>query len=266
MAGTQALERGLAVLGTVAAASSSLSIAEIAAALDMPESSAYRVVQALRRCGLLSRVGRSGVRMGPAVFSLARSAQRQVADDIPMIALPFMKVLVESTGETAILTVPYGLDVVCVETVEGPQPLHVSFPKHSVTPLYAGSAVAALAHLDARLAGLVTASARGHLYADGQAVTEEHLRQQTAVVRERGYVVSRGEVDARATSVGVPLFEGVGHCVAAMSVAAPTDRVTDDVLTSLIRAVTSAGDSISRCLADHLRLGPAGADVSASAP
>ena len=91
MAGTQALERGLAVLGTVAAAPSSASIAEIAAALDMPESTTYRVVHALKRCGLLSGVGRSGVRMGPAVFSLARSAQRQVADDIPMIALPFMK-------------------------------------------------------------------------------------------------------------------------------------------------------------------------------
>ena len=173
MAGTQALERGLAVLGVVAAASSSVSIAEIAVALDMPESTTYRVVQALKRCGLLTRVGRSGVRMGPAVFALARSAQRQVADDIPMIALPFMKELVEATGETAILTVPYGLDVVCVATVEGPQPLHVSFPKLSVTPLYAGSAVAALAHLDVRLATLVVASARG-----------EELRRRTT--RQRG--------------------------------------------------------------------------------
>ena len=265
MAGTQALERGLAVLGTVAAAPSSASIAEIAAALDMPESTTYRVVRALKRCGLLSGVGRSGVRMGPAVFSLARSAQRQVADDIPMIALPFMKELVEATGETAILTVPYGLDVVCVATVEGPQPLRVSFPKLSVTPLYAGSAVAALAHLDVRLATLVVASARGKSYADGRPVSEEHLRQQMAAAREHGFVVSRGEVDAHATSVGVPLFEGAGRCVAAMSAAAPTERATDDAMAALVRAVMTAGDAISQCLAEHVSLAPAGTGAPRSA-
>lgn len=203
--------------------------------------------------------------MGPAVFSLARSAQRQVSDDIPMIALPFMKTLVETTGETAILTVPYGLDVVCLETVEGPQPLRVSFPKLSVTPLYAGSAVAALAHLDVRLAGLVTASARGQRYADGRAVTEEHLKRQMAAVREQGFIVSKGEVDSHATSVGVPLFEGAGHCVAAMSVAAPTERVTEDVVATLVRAAVTAGEAISRCLAEHVRLGPKGAQAFSGA-
>jgi len=260
VAGTQALERGLAVLGAVAAASSSASIPEIAAALEMPESSAYRVVQALKRSGLVSRVERGGVRLGPAVFSLARAARRQVADDIPMIALPFMKELVASTGETAILTTLHGLDVVCMECIEGPQPLHVSFPRHSVTPLYAGSAIAALAYVDLRLARLVFLSAKGQRYADGRSVTEDHLRRQIAIVRERGYVVSQGEVDSRATSVGVPLFDGPDRCVAAMSVAAPSERVTDDVLTMLVGAVTSAGDSISQCLSEHLLLSPAGDD------
>jgi DNA-binding IclR family transcriptional regulator len=261
VAGTQALERGLSILGAVAAARSTISVAEIAASLDLPESTTYRVVQALKRRGLLSHVGPSGVRIGPAIFSLARSAQRQVADDIPMIALPFMKRLVERTGETAILTVPHGLDVVCMETVEGPQPLHVSFAKFSVTPLYAGSAVAALANLDARLAGLVFASARGQRYADGRAVTEKHLNEQVAAVRMHGYLISRGEVDSHATSVGVPLFEGPGRCVAAMSVAAPSERVTEEVLDSLVSAVTAAGEAISGCLAEHLRLRPAAGEV-----
>jgi DNA-binding IclR family transcriptional regulator len=255
----------LAVLGTVAAASSSVSIAEIAATLEMSESTTYRVVQALRRSGLVSRVGRSGVRLGPAVFSLARSGQRQIADDVPMIALPFMKDLVEIVRETVILTVPHGLDVVCLETVEGPQPLHVSFPRLSVAPLYAGSAVAALAHLDARLVSLVIDSARGRHYADGQEVTEQHLNRQIASVLEQGHVVSRGEVDPHATSVGVPLFEGVGHCVAAMSVAAPTERVTAETLSRLIRAIASVGDAISRHLTEHVHLDPADSAVSARA-
>jgi DNA-binding IclR family transcriptional regulator len=254
--GTQALDRGLAVLGAVASARSSMSVAEIARAVDLPESTTYRVVQALRRSGLLSRAGQSTIKLGPAVFSLARAAQRQVADDIPVVALPFMMQLVETTGETAILTIPHGTDVVCVETVEGPQPLHVSFPRFSVTPLFAGSAVAALAHQDARLISLVLAMAHGRRYADGRAVTEAHLRGQIESVRERGFAISRGEVDAHATSVGVPVFEGPGRCVAAMSVAAPTERVTGVVLDSLVLAVTSAGAAVSRCLGEHVVLRP----------
>jgi DNA-binding IclR family transcriptional regulator len=196
------------------------------------------------------------------VFSLARAARRQIADDIPEIALPFMKQLVEATGETAILTVPHGMDVVCMETVEGPRPLHVSFAKYSVTPLFAGSAVAALAHQDARLIALVLEEARGRHYADGSAVSGEHLVRQIESVRERGFAISRGEVDAHATSVGVPLFEGPGRCVAAMSVAAPSERVTDPVLDSLVLAATSAGAAISRRLGEYLLLGRAADDAA----
>jgi DNA-binding IclR family transcriptional regulator len=266
LSGTQALDRAIAVLGAVAAARSSLSVAEIAAQVDLPESTTYRVVQTLRRSGLLSRTGRSTIRMGPAVFALARAAQRQIGDDIPMIALPFMRQLVEATGETAILTIPHGMDVVCMETVEGPQPLHVSFPKLSVTPLFAGSAVAALPPQAPPAVSLVLASARGRRYADGDLITEEHLRQKIESVRKSGFAISRGEVDAGATSVGVPVFEGPGRCVAAMSVAAPTERVTDTVLDSLVAAVTSAGAAVSRCLGEHVLLSPAVDDRSAKAP
>jgi DNA-binding IclR family transcriptional regulator len=262
LSGTQALDRGLAVLGAVAAARSSMSVVEIAAAVDLPESTTYRVVQALRRAGLLGRAGPSAIRMGPAVFSLARAARRQIADDVPEIALPFMKQLVENTGETAILTVPHGTDVVCMETVEGPQPLHVSFPKYSITPLFAGSAVAALAHQDDRIIRLVFAAAQGQLYSDGAPVTEEHLTRQIEAVRTHGFAISRGEVDARATSVGVPLYEGPGRCVAAMSVAAPTERVTGTVLDALVVAVTTAGDAISRCLEAYAGLRTAPGDAA----
>ena len=256
MAGTQALERALAVLGAVADAPRSVSVGELAESLGVTESTTYRVIQALKRSGLVDEGTRGGVRLGPAVFSLARSAERQIADDMPMIALPFMQELVRETGETAILTVPQGLQTVCLQTVEGPRPLHVSFPRLSVAPLYAGSAVAALAHLDERVVRLVVENAEGRDYADGRPVTREHLEAQMAAVRERGYAVSRGEVDPHATSVGVPLFEGPGRCVAAMSVAAPSERVDDEILGGLVRAVTSTGASIGDRLAACARLEP----------
>jgi len=256
MAGTQSLERALAVLGAIADAPQSVSVAELAEMLGTTESTTYRVVQALKQSRMVDEAGRGGLRLGPAVFSLARSAARQIADDVPMIALPFMQDLVEETGETAILTVPHGLQTICLQTVEGPQPLHVSFPRLSVAPLYAGSAVAALAHLDERVIRLVIEGAAGRRYADGSAVTRGHLEAQMTAVRRQGYAVSRGEVDPHATSVGVPLLEGPGRCVAAMSVAAPSERVDDDVLEQLVRAATAAAASVSRRLTSLARLEP----------
>jgi DNA-binding IclR family transcriptional regulator len=268
MAGTQALDRGLSILAAVAAASLPLATAEIAEAVDVPESTVYRLVQALERRALLSRIGRGRVGMGPAVFALARSAQHQVGGDIPAVALPFMYELVEHTGETAILTVPYGLGVICVETVESPRPVRVSWAKWSSAPLYGGSAVAVLAHLDHGTIARAVASAKGKHYADGRPVTKEHLDELIAGVRERGYMIASGEVDPDATGIGVPIFDGNGRGVAALSVAAPTERVSEDVLPSLIREVQAAGRGISDRLAQHLRLeligaesieGPAGA-------
>ena len=66
----------------------------------MPESTTYRVVQALKRCDCSAGSAGAEVEMRPAVFCcLPFRPQRQVADDIPMIALPFMKELVDAPAK-----------------------------------------------------------------------------------------------------------------------------------------------------------------------
>lgn len=266
MAGTQALDRGLSVLAAVAAAPAPLSTSEIAALVQVPESTVYRLVQTLERRGLLTRLGRGRVGMGPAVFALARSAQGQIGGDVAGVALPFMQQLTKNTGETAILTVPHGSSVVCVETVESSRPVRVSWPKWSVAPLYGGSAVAVLAHLDQDSIARAIAAASGQRYADGRPVTREHLEELIESVRRQGYMVASGEVDRDATGVGVPVFDGRGRVVAALSIAAPSERASEAVLPFLIREVLAAARGLSERLGEHLRLQPSSSPRSLHNP
>lgn len=249
MAGTQTLDRSLDILFLVAGAAEPLAMGEIAAGTGVHESTAYRLVQALQQRGLLRREARGQVTLGPALFELARAADRQIGGDLPTLAGPFMEDLVRRTGETSFLTVRSGLEVVCVEVVESPRRVRLAFGKWQISPLYAGSAVTILAHQDQTVIDRVVAASRGRRYANGDPVTRERLVAAMERVRAEGHVVTSGEVDPDATGIGVPVFDGRGRAVAALSLAGPTSRIEGEALPALVEQVTKTGHALSTRLA-----------------
>ncbi len=249
MAGTQTLDRSLDILFLVAESAGPLSVSEIAERTGLKDSTAYRLVQALRDRGLLLREGRSQITLGPALFELARAANQQIGGDLPKLALPLMEDLVRTTGETSYLTVRSGLEVVCIEAVESPRGVRVAFGKWQIAPLYAGSATALLAHLDARLIERVVSANAGKRYANGEVVTRERILESLERVRAEGHVVTSGAVDPDATGIGVPVFDGRGTAVAALSLAWPTSRRENEDLEGLIEALEESGRAVSARLA-----------------
>lgn len=245
MSGTQTLDRSLDILFLVAGSSEPLAVGDIAEGTGVHESTAYRLIQALQNRGLLRREGRGRITLGPALFGLARAANEQIGGDLARTSLPLMEELVRRTEETSFLTVRSGLEVVCVEAVESSRGVRVAFGKWQIAPLYAGSATALLAHLDQGIADRVIAANEGKRLANGGTVTRRHVKDLMARVLAEGHVVTVGEVDADATGIGVPVFDGRGRAVAALSLAGPSSRLQGEILTGLIEEVKSTGRELS---------------------
>ena len=107
--------------------------------LDLPRSTAYRMVSVLRGRGFLRPTGVPGhFDLGHQLCHLARLAESRL--NLGAIARPLMCDLVSEVHETALLVVLSGWKALCLEEVQSKQTIQVRFNTGTALPLYAGAA------------------------------------------------------------------------------------------------------------------------------
>ena len=94
-----------------------------------------------------------------------------------------------------------------------------------------------------------------------QALTTDSLDAHRRVafdleqVRERGYAMVNGEMTRDTVAVSAPVRDHTGAVIAALTISAPSDRVTDESQEACTRAVIAAAAQLSELLgfgATHL--------------
>lgn len=215
------LQRGLRVLELVGAADAPMSMSEIARAMDLSRSSAFRLVYTLKHMEFLREgEAKNTYVLGARVLNLGFAYLN--AQPITAIARRHLADLRDETGVSTHLSVLEGQDVLYL----------VSHQARSgyVSNLAPGSRVAAYASAigwcllgalnEAELAdwagGLEMAAVTEH--------TPTDLAGLKARVREtldRGYVVSQGFRDPAGSSVAVPVRDQSGAIVACVNVSGP---------------------------------------------
>jgi IclR family acetate operon transcriptional repressor len=83
--------------------------------------------------------------------------------------------------------------------------------------------------------------------------SEAALRAELAVVRSRGYAVTDEELEAGLIAFAAPVFRYDGTVVAAMSVSAPTSRMTRDVAAKAARRCADEAAGLSAALGHRPR-------------
>lgn len=187
---SQTLSRGIQMLEVLAGSTTPPSIAELATALNLHRSIAYRILRTLEDHGLVSRSSSGHVQLGPRMAALARNVSR----DLQSAALPELTRVANTLGMTAFLAVLDQSEVITLVSVE-PRHAHASVAQRpgSRHPLAVGAP------------GLAIQSALTHaqLRSLMGARTE---RSEVSEARERGFATSHNEVIRGLSSVAVPLF------------------------------------------------------------
>ena len=78
------------------------------------------------------------------------------------------------------------------------------------------------------------------------------LRRQLKEVRSRDYAVEIGENEDGAMCIGVPILDDLEYPVAALSLSAPEQRQTDELIKSAAKALLAAGRTIAQYMAGGL--------------
>ncbi|MFE9687397.1 IclR family transcriptional regulator [Streptomyces sp. NPDC006285] len=241
-------DRALDILGLFSQDKLSLSGQEVATALGTARSTAYRYLQSLVGSGFLEEDPQGGFRLGLRVLELARLARRGYG--LSEIALPLMRELCAEVGETVLLTRRAGGAAICVERCEAEHPVRISYERGSVLPANAGaSALALLAWLPEQECRELLGAQRLQRFTARTMTDVDDLMERLAQIRQDGFTVSRGELDADILGIAAPIHGSSGDVVAALSIAALEHRVPDRRLDEVVAAVRRAAELISGQLA-----------------
>lgn len=216
---------------------------EIAEQLGVSRSTGYRYLQSLLGSGFIEE-SEGGFRLGPRVQQLAQVARSGIG--LSRIAAAVMHELVARTGETVLLTCRSGAAVVCLEAVESPHPIRLSYERGQVLPINAGAAAQVLlAWSDPAETSSVLSAHPLTRFTSRTLTSVEELQIRFGEIRERGIAVARGELDPDVVGVAAPIRNRSGDVLGAVSVAAYAARVTDTELPAIEQAVREAAAKIS---------------------
>jgi len=243
------LARGLAMLAAFTAERRQLSLADLARAVGLTRSSAFRIAYTLAELGYLVRDEASkSYRLGPRVLGLGFAYLASI--EIVEIAQPHLVALRDRTQCSAHLAVLDGAEIVYVARHADQKALTSHIQVGSRLPAHATSMGRAI--LSQLSADDVRARFKGlplEAFSKVTATTLDDLIAQLARDRAQGYVLSRSNFERGIASVAAPIFDAQGAVTAAINITTPESTLTGDDLETWIRdAVVETAATISEWL------------------
>ena len=245
----ESVDRALLVLQALARAGAhGMSLADLAAALDLNKTTAHRALAALRYRGFVAQEPSSAAyTLGPAATQLADDFFSD--ENLPVLLHPALIALCGAVDELVHLGVLSGTQVVYLDKVEPDRSVRVwsSIGRRSPAVTTAlGRAL--LAHR-----GTDRSMLAGYARAAGDAAIDvEHVWEAVELARVRGYATEEQENEPGISCVAVPMLRS-GVAMAAVSITAPAERMTAERLTWLHRQMLEV---LPPLLPDGLALPP----------
>ncbi len=255
--GTQAVRRAVELLKAFPPEQPERSLAELALAVGLNRTTAYRLLSALQGEGMIERDG-PVYRLGPEIMALG--ARAAGTGHLRAAARLELDSLAQDTGETVTIEVLVGRDVLILDEAIGRHligtvpSLGTRWPAHATSTgkvLLAASPEEAIDELLAEPLRRLTPRT---------IVEPAAFRRELARVRDKGHAVTAEEVELGFVAVSVPVWAASGAVVAALSVGGPKPRFGNDRLIELASRLPDVAERIS----ERLGFRPIGSSSAAS--
>lgn len=203
-------------------------LATLAEELGCSQVSAYRAVQTLVASGYVhaSENGRGGYEPGWKLVELASPMLSR--NRLRSHAQPTLRALAAQYDESITLAIPDGGSVLFVDRVSGPRTIEFYCDIGRRLPLHIGAASRAiLAHYPDALFEQYIAGSLDSMTAATKA-TADQLRADREQILDRGYAVSREDVEVGITGVAAVIKNREGNVLGAAAIANISARWSDE--------------------------------------
>jgi IclR family acetate operon transcriptional repressor len=244
----QSLTRGLALLDALARAERGLTLTDIAQRVELAPSTAHRLLSTLEKMGYVTQSGEMGRwYVGLQAFTVGTSflANR----DFVAHSHPYMRRLMEQSGETANLGILDGTDAVFIDQVQCRETMRTIVRLGSRVPLHAsGVGKAIFAALpDDEIEAIL--KVKGLPRITGNTITSpETMWAAIRVIRQRGWSFDDEEHALATRCVAAPIYNEHVEVLGAISLAGPSSRLPDERIRQLGALVAHVAQELTQRL------------------
>ncbi len=241
----QVLDRAIAILELLADRSTALGLAEISRQLGLNKTTAHRLLSVLEHHRFVERNGADGhYSLGSKLFELGSRAVSRL--DLLQRARPFLRRLVDETGETAHLAVLRQGEVLSLANVESPRTLRTPSTVGRRSPAHCTSiGKAILAYRPEEDIDRIITTHGLRKFTERTITSAAALKRELRRVREQGYAVDDEEFENGLRCIGAPVRDYTGEVIGAVSVTGPAIRLTKERTPALARCVVTVAAELS---------------------
>lgn len=251
-----ALERSLAILEVLAQSKGGLTLSQLTRYLNLPKSSVYCLLRTFEENGYLFKQSSNGkYRLTTRLSDLARCALTGMS--LREKARPFLKGLSERTRVTVHLAVVERGACILIEKVNPAGSYQSATWIGKEVSLHCTAIGKALAAwLPEALVERIVSEHGLMRYNDNTICSFRKLKEELALVRERGYSLDDEEEEIGVRCLGAPIFNANDKAIAAISIVGTTAQIHADRFNELVSHVTGTARRISQELqSEHLEPG-----------
>jgi len=224
-----------------------IGISDLAKRLGLAKSTVHRLASSLVGEGILEQNPRDGkYHLGLALFELGAMVRRKM--DFTVEARPFLRTLMEKTGETVHLAVLDHDSILYVITHESKQALRMGSKVGTRVPVHSTAVGKVLLAFqpEEEIERIV---ARGLPQSTPNTIDEpKALRRELEAVRARNYATDDEESEIGLRAIAAPIRIHTGDVVAAISIAGPVHRMPGKALLGWVRELVQAAEAVSQRL------------------
>ncbi|TMG82137.1 MAG: winged helix-turn-helix transcriptional regulator [Betaproteobacteria bacterium] len=244
----QSLTRGLSILEALADAEGGLTLTDLAHRVELPASTAHRLLATLEKMGYVYQAGDLGLwYVGLQAFTVGSTflANR----DFVAQSHAYMRRLMEQSGETANLAILDGTEAVFIAQVQCHEMMRTLVKLGSRVPLHAsGVGKAIFAALpDEQIDAILKVMGLPRI-TENTIVVPETMWSALRVIRQRGYSFDDEEHARSTRCVAATIFDEHAEPLGAISLAGPSARLSDERIRQLGPIVAHTAEELTRKL------------------
>ena len=244
----QSLTRGLSILECLAGSEGGLTLTDIGHRVALPPSTTHRLLATLEKMGYVYQAGDLGLwYIGLQAFTVGTSflANR----DFVAQSHPYMRRLMEQSGETANLGIIDGTEAVFIDQVQCREMMRTIVKLGSRVPLHAsGVGKAIFAALpDDQIDAILKVKGLPRITAN-TITSPETMWASVRVIRQRGWSFDDEEHALGTRCVAAPIYDEHADVLGAISLAGPSSRLPDERIKQLGPIVAHTAEELTHRL------------------
>lgn len=219
---------------------------EVAAELDIPRTTALRIVETLRSRNYLVKTEDGALTLGTALVHLGVVALDSL--DIRSFARPVLKQLSEKTGESSHIAILNGDKSLLVEVCDSPHPVRIASRPGTLVDLHCSSTGKVfLAHSIPEPAKFCqTLDLCAHT--PNTSTTVEAVLTDIEQTREQGFAIDEEEYVLGARCMAAPILNAFGKTIAAIGITASTSTFPKAKIPKVSARLKGAAAEISNSM------------------